>query len=88
MVDLGMYLRKGGFYPRTEDLEAILRRCDHDADNALSYEEFCEVTDIREPMDTERREQREQKLKKEEEERKAEALKRAFLISKLVDFVR
>ena len=29
-----------------EDLEAILRRCDHDADRCLSYEEFCEVTEL------------------------------------------
>ena len=44
MHDLIFYLENNGFYPRTEDLEAILRRCDHDADRALSFEEFCEVT--------------------------------------------
>ena len=45
MSDLIQYMETNGFYPRTEDLEAILRRCDHDADRALSYEEFCEVTE-------------------------------------------
>lgn len=34
-----------GFQPKTEDLEAILRRCDHDADRALSLEEFAECID-------------------------------------------
>lgn len=46
MSDLIQFLELNGFYPRTEDLEAILRRCDHDADRALSYEEFCEVTEL------------------------------------------
>ena len=46
MSDLIFYLENNGFYPRTEDLEAILRRCDHDADRALSFEEFCEVTEL------------------------------------------
>jgi Ca2+-binding EF-hand superfamily protein len=46
MSDLIFYLEKNGFYPQTEDLEAILRRCDHDADRELSYEEFCELMDI------------------------------------------
>jgi len=44
MSDLIYFLENNGFYPRTEDLEAILRRCDHDADRALNFEEFCEVT--------------------------------------------
>lgn len=46
MSDLIFYLENNGFYPRTEDLEAILRRCDHDADRALSFEEFCEIAEI------------------------------------------
>jgi hypothetical protein len=46
MSDLIHYLEQNGFYPRTEDLEAILRRCDHDADRALNFEEFCEVTQL------------------------------------------
>ena len=46
MQDLIMFLEQNGFHPRTEDLEAILRRCDHDADRALSFEEFCEVTEL------------------------------------------
>jgi len=44
--DLMFFLENNGFYPRTEDLEAILRRCDHDADRALSFDEFIEVTEI------------------------------------------
>ena len=46
MSDLIYYLEENGFHPRTEDLEAILRRCDHDADRYLSFEEFCEVTEM------------------------------------------
>ena len=46
MSDLIFYLENNGFYPRTEDLEAILRRCDHDADRSLSFEEFSEVTEL------------------------------------------
>ena len=46
MANLILYLEKNGFHPRTEDLEAILRRCDHDADRALSYDEFCELTEL------------------------------------------
>ncbi len=37
------YLKDNGFTPKTEDLESILRRCDHDADRILSYEEFTET---------------------------------------------
>ena len=51
MSDLIQYMETNGFYPRTEDLEAILRRCDHDADRALSYEEFCEVTELEQGED-------------------------------------
>lgn len=41
-----MFLEYNGFAPKTEDLEAILRRCDHDADRSLSLEEFAEALDI------------------------------------------
>merc|ERR1711939_463053 len=43
MQDLIWFLDCNGFQPKTEDLEAILRRCDHDADRALSLEEFAEA---------------------------------------------
>ena len=46
MADLIFFLEENGFRPRTEDLEAILRRCDHDSDRYLSFEEFCEVTEM------------------------------------------
>jgi Ca2+-binding EF-hand superfamily protein len=46
MATLIIFLEDNGFHPRTEDLEAILRRCDHDADRALSYDEFCELTEL------------------------------------------
>ena len=46
MATLIIYLEDNGFHPRTEDLEAILRRCDHDADRCLSYDEFCELTEL------------------------------------------
>ncbi len=32
MPRLIRYLEQSGFHPRTEDVEAILRRCDHDSD--------------------------------------------------------
>jgi len=44
MADLIFFLEKNGFYPRREDVEAILRRLDHDADKSLSFDEFCEIT--------------------------------------------
>jgi len=40
MPDLIFYLEMHAYHPRTEEIEAILRRCDHDSDGALSYEEF------------------------------------------------
>lgn len=46
MSNLIIYLEDNGFHPRTEDLEAILRRCDHDADRALSWDEWCELTEL------------------------------------------
>jgi Ca2+-binding EF-hand superfamily protein len=46
MSDLIYFLENNGFYPRTEDLEAILRRCDHDADRAFNFEEFCEIVQL------------------------------------------
>lgn len=46
MATLIVFLEDNGFHPRTEDLEAILRRCDHDADRSLSFEEFCELTEL------------------------------------------
>ena len=39
-------MENNGFHPRTEDLESILRRCDHDADRMLSFEEFCETIEV------------------------------------------
>lgn len=42
--DLIRYLERNGFYPRREDIEAILRRVDHDANHMISYDEFCELT--------------------------------------------
>ena len=48
MPDLIFYLERNSFYPRREDVEAILRRCDHDANRMISYDEFCELTCIRE----------------------------------------
>ena len=44
--DLIFYLEKNSFYPRAEDIEAILRRCDHDANRQISYSEFLESTSL------------------------------------------
>ena len=49
MQDLIPYLEKNNFFPRKEDIEAILRRCDHDANRMISYAEFCELTAVQEP---------------------------------------
>jgi Ca2+-binding EF-hand superfamily protein len=46
VCDLTLFLERNGFYPRRDDIEAILRRLDHNADQALSYAEFCELTTI------------------------------------------
>jgi hypothetical protein len=46
MHELTRYLEKNGFYPRREDTEAILRRMDHDGDQAISYLDFCELTSM------------------------------------------
>jgi len=43
MPDLIAFLEKNGFYPRREDMEAILRRLDHDANKMLGFEEFTEA---------------------------------------------
>jgi hypothetical protein len=41
--DLIYFLENNGYYPTREDLEAILRRCDHDADRCFTLDEFQEV---------------------------------------------
>lgn len=42
--DLINFIRKfGKANPRKEELEAILRRCDHEGDQLISYSEFCEL---------------------------------------------
>ena len=43
MPDLISYLEKNSFFPRREDIEAILRRCDHDGNRELAYDEFLEL---------------------------------------------
>lgn len=42
--DLIDFLSLNGARPTTEDLEAILRRCDHTGDQVISYQEFSEMT--------------------------------------------
>lgn len=46
MSDLTQFCEKNGFYPRSDDLESILRRCDHDADRLLNQEEFYELVEL------------------------------------------
>lgn len=50
--DVTYFLERNGFFPRREDIEAILRRIDHNADQSLSYAEFCELTTIVDPNTT------------------------------------
>ena len=42
MPDLLFFLERNSFFARADDQEAILRRCDHDANRCISYNEFCE----------------------------------------------
>jgi hypothetical protein len=49
VCDLTRFLERNAFYPRHTDIEAILRRIDHNADQAISYDEFCELTTIVDP---------------------------------------
>lgn len=46
VTDLVGFLERNSFYPRSDDIEAILRRCDHDANRQISYAEFCESTSL------------------------------------------
>lgn len=34
---------EGSYYPKQAELEAIMRRCDHDADRMLCFQEFAEL---------------------------------------------
>ena len=67
MTDLIWFCERYGFMPNTEDLEAILRRCDHDADRCLNFEEFVELIghDLKKVQAD--RDARLEKLKKERE---------------------
>ena len=49
MQELVLYLESNSFFPCKEDIEAILRRCDHDANREISYAEFCDMTSVQEP---------------------------------------
>ena len=42
MTDLIYFLERNSFFARADDQEAILRRCDHDANRQISFAEFCE----------------------------------------------
>lgn len=46
------FLEYNGYRPTTNDLEAILRRCDHSGDQLLSYSEFSEMTAFVEDLST------------------------------------
>lgn len=41
------FLNKNGFQPSRKDIEAILRRCDHDANQNISFQEFAELVGCR-----------------------------------------
>lgn len=42
------FLESQRFFPKREDLEAILRRVDHKGDHSINFEEFCEITSLNE----------------------------------------
>lgn len=52
MPELITYFEKNGFYARREDIEAILRRCDHDASRMITYGEFCALASVHEARPT------------------------------------
>jgi len=41
--DMIYFLERNGFYPRQQDIEAILRRVDHSGDQYIGYDEFCDL---------------------------------------------
>jgi len=42
--NLCRFLEENGFFPKRDDLEAILRRCDHDANQNINFAEFIEIS--------------------------------------------
>ena len=84
MTDVIWFCERYGFQPSTEDLEAILRRCDHDADRALSFEEFAELIghdynklmEARTAREDKLRAERERELEKLRRDREADAKER------------
>ncbi len=43
-----LFLESNNFHAKREDLEAILRRVDHDGNQRISFDEFCEITSVNE----------------------------------------
>ena len=41
------YLESNKYFPMRDDLEAILRRCDHDANQNINFDEFAEIAGSR-----------------------------------------
>mmetsp|Transcript_17028 Transcript_17028/g.26306 ORF Transcript_17028/g.26306 Transcript_17028/m.26306 type:complete len:228 (+) Transcript_17028:241-924(+) len=82
MTQLTRYLESNGFHPRTEDVEAILRRCDHDSDQQLSFDEFAELTELpgasnsgeenpeERPDDSPQKKELEEQIKKDESKKR------------------
>ena len=49
MKDIVNFLEQFGQYAaKKEDIEAILRRCDHEGDQMINYSEFVEFTSLNE----------------------------------------
>jgi hypothetical protein len=46
--DLTEFLCENKFMPSREDLEAILRRVDHDGSLSINFDEFTEITSVAE----------------------------------------
>jgi len=46
------FLERNGFYPRQQDIEAILRRVDHSGDQSIGYDEFCDLVQIKDKSTT------------------------------------
>lgn len=50
--ELTCFLERNGFYPRREDIESILRRIDHDGNQRIGYNEYCELVKMLDDSET------------------------------------
>ena len=87
MYDIVDFLQHHDYKPKTPELEALLRRCDHDSDRAFSFEEFCEITDFVDTGEEEEEEEDPNKAVEEYRAQKREIKSRRYeCIGRLISF--